>query len=110
MQVALVEEPYDIEILDLEIPKIEKGNEVLVRTKRVGICGSDIHIYHGTNPFAIYPRVIGHEVAGEVIKVGEHVAALTIADDVVVGPLKCCGMYQARRSGGEMLCRTIAVC
>src|SRR5690625_921315 len=109
MQVALVQEPYDIELLDLEIPKIEKGNEVLVRTKRVGICGSDIHIYHGTNPFAIYRRVIGHEVAGEVIKVGENVSTLTIGDHVVVEPIKYCGKCYACRNGRQNVCRNLSV-
>ncbi|MHA1547978.1 MAG: alcohol dehydrogenase catalytic domain-containing protein, partial [Alphaproteobacteria bacterium] len=44
--------------------------EVLVRVRRGGICGTDIHILHGSNPFARYPRVIGHEFSGTVEAIG----------------------------------------
>ena len=49
------------------MPKIEQPNEVLVKIKAAGICGSDVGIYHGTNAAATYPRVIGHEMVGEIV-------------------------------------------
>ena len=55
-------------------------DEVVVRVHRAGICGSDIHILHGTNPFAVYPRVIGHEFAGEIESIGESVRGISLGD------------------------------
>ncbi len=50
----------------MEKPVIESAEDVLVKVNAAGICGSDMHIYHGSNPFTVYPRVIGHEVTGIV--------------------------------------------
>jgi threonine dehydrogenase-like Zn-dependent dehydrogenase len=44
---------------------------VLIRVRRVGVCGTDMHIYRGTQPFLAYPRVMGHELAGEVVEAPE---------------------------------------
>ena len=65
MKVVFVEKPHSLEIREVPVPGPGKG-EVLVRVRAGGICGSDMHIYHGTNPLAKYPRIIGHEFAGEV--------------------------------------------
>ncbi|MDE0113795.1 MAG: alcohol dehydrogenase catalytic domain-containing protein, partial [Albidovulum sp.] len=64
-----VDEPL---ILDVKADRqIAPGpGEVMVRVKRAGICGSDVHILEGSNPFARYPRIIGHEMAGVVVAVG----------------------------------------
>lgn len=64
MKAVQVRKAYDLVINEVEQPKIVAETDVLVKTKRVGICGSDMHIYHGTNPLATLPRVVGHEVTG----------------------------------------------
>src|SRR5699024_6803767 len=79
------------------------------KVKRVGICGSDMHIYHGTNPLATYPRIVGHEVAGEVIAVGSHVTKLAPGDSVVVEPIRSCGECYACRSGRPNVCKEVSV-
>ena len=57
---------------------------MLVRVKLTGICGSDVHIYKGENPFATYPRVFGHEFTGEVVEIGSGVTTLKPGDHVLL--------------------------
>ena len=109
MQAVKVKEPFDMVISDEEIPEIKQENEVLVKVKRVGICGSDMHIYHGTNPLATYPRVIGHEVAGEVVQIGENVTTLQVGDHIVVEPISYCGTCYACRKGRPNVCEDLSV-
>ena len=52
---------------------IENDDEVIIKIKRAGICGTDIHILHGTNPFASYPRIWGHELTGVIEETGAAV-------------------------------------
>ena len=60
------EKPWDVACVEKEMPVPKKG-EALIRVRSAGICGSDIGAYRGTNPLVSYPRVIGHEIAGEII-------------------------------------------
>lgn len=83
--------------------------EALVRVRRAGICGSDMHILHGANPFAEYPRVIGHEFAGEVIETGAGVDSVTPGDRVVVDPVLSCGHCYACRIGRSNVCGNLLV-
>lgn len=76
MKIARVYGKDDLRLEEEEIPKIANANDVLIKTKRVGICGSDVHLYHGENPLAVLPRVIGHEVVGEVVEIGSDVKNL----------------------------------
>ena len=84
-------------------------DEVLVRVHRAGICGSDVHILHGSNPFARYPRIIGHEFAGEIEAVGPGVAGLAEGDRVVVDPVVSCGACYACRVGRPNVCANLEV-
>lgn len=109
MKAVQVPEAHNMQIIDQELPKIQNSDEVLVKVKRVGICGSDMHIYHGTNPLATYPRVVGHEVAGEVVKVGSSVETLEIGDHVVIEPINYCGECYACRKGRPNVCEKLSV-
>lgn len=71
MKSLVIIKPNNIEMIEREKPIITNQNDVLIKVKAVGICGSDIHIYHGSSPVATYPRVPGHEMAGEVIDIGK---------------------------------------
>jgi L-gulonate 5-dehydrogenase len=111
MKAIQVIAPGEIRIVESERP----GNgdlgasEVLVRTKAAGICGSDMHIYHGTSPFVKYPRVIGHEVVGEVVATGGAVADLRAGDRVVLEPIEYCGACYACRIGRPNICEKLVV-
>lgn len=109
MKAVQIPNAMEMEILELEKPAIKNPNDVLVKVKRVGICGSDMHIYHGTNPLATYPRVVGHEVAGEVVEIGENVTALKPGDHVVVEPIRYCGKCYACRKGRPNVCESLSV-
>ncbi len=60
--------------------------EVQVRTLTVGICGTDLHAFEGTQPFFTYPRILGHELAVEVVAAGDAVEELKAGDLCAVNP------------------------
>lgn len=103
-----VEEPGKLAIRQDSIVQPKTG-EVLVRVRRAGICGSDIHILEGSNPFAQYPRIIGHEIAGEVEALGPDVSGLAVGDAVVIDPVISCGSCYPCRIGRHNVCARIAV-
>ncbi|UOE55372.1 zinc-binding alcohol dehydrogenase family protein [Bacillus sp. CMF12] len=109
MKAVQIPSAMEMEVIDIETPVISDPDEVLVKVKRVGICGSDMHIYHGTNPLATYPRIVGHEVAGEVVKVGSNVSGIKPGDHVVVEPIRYCGECYACRKGRPNVCQSLSV-
>ncbi|PSL31656.1 L-gulonate 5-dehydrogenase [Planomicrobium soli] len=109
MKAVQVPTAHELKIIEQERPMIQTNDEVLVKIKRVGICGSDMHIYHGTNPLATYPRIVGHEVAGEVVEVGSAVESLQVGDHVVVEPINYCGECYACRKGRPNVCEKLSV-
>ncbi|MDF2037922.1 zinc-binding alcohol dehydrogenase family protein [Cytobacillus oceanisediminis] len=109
MKAVQIPSAMEMEVIDIETPVISDPDEVLVKVKRVGICGSDMHIYHGTNPLATYPRIVGHEVAGEVVKVGSNVSGIKPGDHVVAEPIRYCGECYACRKGRPNVCQSLSV-
>ena len=109
MKAISVVEPNHMEIIDIEKPKISVADEVMVKIHATGICGSDVHVYHGSNPYAVYPRIIGHEAAGEVEAVGNAVTDLAPGDGVVFEPITYCGKCYACRTGHHNVCRELKV-
>ncbi len=109
MKAIQVVEPNKMEIVEREMLDIKSSTDVLVKIKAAGICGSDVHIYHGTSPVATYPRVVGHEMVGEVVKVGEDVTRAKVGDKVVVEPMIACGECYACKNGRPNACATLQV-
>ncbi|PIC67915.1 alcohol dehydrogenase [Sporosarcina sp. P21c] len=109
MKAVQVPEAHKLMIIEKKCPEIKNEFDVQVKVKRVGICGSDMHIYHGTNPLATYPRVVGHEVAGEVTAIGESVSTLKLGDHVVIEPISFCGKCYACRKGRQNVCKHLSV-
>ena len=72
MRQAVMTAPGTIEIREVAVLTKVKDNEILPKIKRIGICGSDIHVNHGKRPFTKYPIVQGHEYSGEVVKTGKE--------------------------------------
>jgi L-gulonate 5-dehydrogenase len=109
MKVGVVETPGVLKLVEREIPNIKNADDVLVKVRRVGICGSDIHILHGKNPFAVYPRVWGHEFVGEVVDTGAGVTSVKKSDRVVIEPILYCGSCYACRQGRGNVCANLRV-
>lgn len=109
MKAIEVLKPGSIDIVERDMPKLVNDTDVIVKTKAAGICGSDIHIYHGTNAVATYPRVIGHEAVGEVFEVGSAVDNVKVGDRVILEPIEYCGECYACRSGRPNVCEDLKV-
>lgn len=90
------------------LPQPDHG-EVRVKVRYAGICGSDVHIYHGQNPFARYPRVIGHEFFGLVDAVGGGVMPGRVGQRVVVDPVVSCGQCYPCSVGRPNVCLQLQV-
>lgn len=101
-------EPKKIEFRQVETPTPQKG-QVLVRIRRIGICGSDIHVYHGKHPFTRYPITQGHEVSGEIAALGEGVTGLRLGQKVTIEPQVVCGACHPCRHGKYNLCENLKV-
>jgi L-iditol 2-dehydrogenase len=108
MRQVVLESPRKIEVREVAKPTPRSG-DVLVRTEQVGICGSDLHAYHGKHPFIMLPVVPGHEVVGVVEAVGEGVTELKVGDRVVLEPNIICGQCEHCRSGRYNLCENLTV-
>ncbi|MFN3364328.1 MAG: zinc-binding alcohol dehydrogenase family protein, partial [Allorhizobium sp.] len=93
----------------IERPKPFRGDgEVLVRLRRVGVCGTDLHIFTGNQPYLSYPRVMGHELSG-VVEETSASSHLMAGDTVSIVPYISCGHCSACRKGKTNCCRNIGV-
>lgn len=93
---------------DLKAPTVRAG-EVLVQIKRIGICGTDLHAFMGNQPFFQYPRILGHELSGEVASIGDGVTNVKPGDRVAVIPYLHCGKCDACLAGKTNCCEAIQV-
>jgi len=93
-----------------DLPEPEpQPDHAIVRVKRVGICGTDLHAYRGNQPFFTYPRILGHELAGIVEQIGGNAAGLSAGDQVSVVPYLHCGRCVACRRGKTNCCTGMKV-
>jgi len=100
--------PGQIVFENVAIPNI-KDNEVLIKVMRIGICGSDIHVYHGKHPYTSYPVIQGHEFSGKVVKTGKKVKKIKEGDKVVVQPQVVCGECYSCKHGRYNICDNLKV-
>lgn len=108
MKVALLLRPYQLELIDRPVPRLGP-EEVLIRLRAAGICGSDIQGLAGEHPMMTLPRVLGHELAGQVEAVGEEVTRVSPGDHVVVDPMLRCGRCHPCRLGRYNCCENLKV-
>lgn len=109
MRAAVTTAPGRVEVRDKAAPTAGPG-EALIRVERVGICGSDLHIYHGTSPYVVYPRTQGHEFAGTVVAFGDgDPGPVRIGERVAVEPLLPCGVCYPCRQGRPNCCANLKV-
>lgn len=100
--------PGEIEFREVAIPEI-KANQVKIKIRKIGICGSDIHVYHGKHPFTTYPVTQGHEVSGEIVELGKEVKDFRIGQKVTIQPQVVCGKCHPCRHGKYNLCEELKV-
>ena len=93
-----------IEIQDIPQPKPEK-DEALVKVALCGVCGTDVHIFNGELQVARPPVVLGHEISGEVVALGEAVVGFEIGQRVAINPVIGCGQCEHCHSGRGNLCK-----
>lgn len=107
MEALVCDQPGELTLSRRPAPTPGPG-EVLVRPRRIGICGTDYHIFEGKHPFLQYPRVMGHELAVEVIDPPAK-STLRAGDLCIVNPYVACGECIACRNGKSNCCMRIAV-
>jgi len=107
MRSVVCDTPGTLRMEQRPVPVPAEG-EVLIRIRRIGICGTDMHIFRGTQPYLSYPRVMGHELSGQVVSAPEG-AALSAGDQVYVMPYLSCGSCIACRAGKTNCCTRIEV-
>jgi len=107
MKALICEEPGRLSVISRPEPVPAEG-EVLVRIRRVGICGTDFHIFQGKHPFLEYPRVMGHELSGTV-ETAPAGSGLTQGQNVYIVPYLSCGKCVACRRGVTNACQNISV-
>ncbi len=108
MRQSVLISPGAFELRQVDKPS-PQNHEVLIRVKAVGICGSDIHTYHGAHPFVHTPIVLGHEATGEVVELGADVDSLSIGDRVIMRPQRTCGKCRPCEEGRYNICKHLDV-
>ena len=108
MKQQVMTSPGVVEFRDIPVP-VPGPTEVLIRMKRIGVCGSDIHVYHGKHALTPYPVVQGHEVSGVIEKVGGSVRGLAAGDAVTIQPQVTCGTCYPCRHGAYHICDSLKV-
>ncbi|MFJ2976410.1 zinc-binding alcohol dehydrogenase family protein [Kluyvera sp. NPDC087067] len=108
MKTLVCQQPGELTWQCRNIPEPQQ-NEVLIKVKSVGICGTDIHAWSGKQPFFSYPRVLGHEICGDIAALGCGVNSWRVGQQVAVIPYVACHECSACRSGRTNCCENIAV-
>lgn len=108
MQALVCAKPHHLELRHCDKPECPAGY-ALVRIRRIGICGTDIHAYGGNQPYFEYPRVLGHELAGEVVEVADNATQHLLGKKVYVIPYLHCGECRACLQGKTNCCQNMQV-
>jgi L-iditol 2-dehydrogenase len=108
MKQAIMTKAGEIKINEVPAPTPGQG-EVLLRVQRIGVCGSDIHVYHGKHPLTSYPVVQGHEFSAVLEAVGRGVTGLKPGTKVTSMPQIVCGVCAPCRRGDYHICDELKV-
>lgn len=109
MKAIVLHEPGRFEYITKEKPSDPEPDEVLLKIKKVSICGTDLHAYKGKQPFFTYPRILGHEISAEIIALGSEVKGLKVGDKCTVEPYRNLVEDQAVRKGKTNCGSTLTV-
>ena len=105
---AVLEQPEKVSFKEVHKPK-PSASKVLIKVKRIGICGSDIHAYYGKHPYIKCPIVQGHEFSGQIVEIGESVKGLKVGENVTVMPQLVCGRCYPCSHGNYNICNELRV-
>jgi len=108
MKALVCTTPGQFDYCEKDKPVLEEG-KAIIKIKRIGICGTDLHAFEGTQPFFSYPRVLGHELAGELVE-ASGAKGFEIGERVSFIPYFNCGKCVACRNGKPNCCTDINVC
>src|SRR4051812_22632827 len=108
MKTLVCTEPGNFEYATGEKPGLKKGNAI-IKIRRIGICGTDLHAFEGTQPFFSYPRILGHELAGELVEF-DDAPGFKVGEAVSFIPYFNCGICIACRMGKPNCCAKMQVC
>ena len=109
MQQAVMTAPGKIEFKEIEKP-VAGPDEVLLEMKHIGVCGSDVHVFHGRHPFTSYPVTQGHECSAVIESIGGNVTGLKAGQTVTFTPQVVCGKCPPCRRGDYHICDHLKVC
>ena len=109
MRAIQIVEPKRLKEISVEAPDSPGPGQALVRTHRMGVCGTDISCYLGKFPFFAFPRIPGHELGVEVLAVGPGVENVKVGDACSVEPYLHCGQCYACREGASNCCANLKV-
>ncbi len=107
MRAVVCETPGVLRLVEKPVPTPGEG-EVLVRIRRMGVCGTDLHIFGGKHPFLEYPRIMGHELSGEIAAVGGG-TSIAVGTPVYIMPYLTCGTCVACRKDKSNCCTSMQV-
>jgi len=99
MKSILLAAPGNFILKAVPFPRLLSDDEALVKVHQIGVCGTDLHAYAGKQPFFTYPRILGHELAVEVVEIGRNVANVRQGDRCCVEPYFNPVLGQAARRG-----------
>ena len=98
------------EFIEREVPEpFPEPGHALIRMRSVGVCGSDFHAYNGSHPAYTYPRILGHELAGEVLQAPPDQNSIKLGDRCAIEPYWACGYCPACLKGRTNCCDNIRV-
>src|SRR5882762_3533347 len=100
--------PGELEYREMDAP-LAKPGESIIKIRRIGICGTDLHAFEGTQPYFEYPRILGHELSGELVEF-DDAPGFNIDERVTFIPYFNCGTCVACRSGKSNCCVNLKVC
>lgn len=109
MKAIQIVKPNELRVIEMDMPALNERDNVLVKIKAAGICGSDVGIYHGSNAAATYPRVIGHEMVGEVVETRAGTSRIKAGDRVIIDQVTACGDCYACKQSRPNVCHNLRV-
>ncbi len=106
MKTIILNQPGEMQLIDTLVPSPPEAEQAQVCIRAVGICGTDLHAYKGDQPFFSYPRILGHELAVEIVALGATAQApgLAVGDVCAINPYLNCGHCIACRRGKPNCC------